>query len=1215
MRKIRHASQLLLLLVLLLPCAAPLRLAAEEAQSDASLRAQLDAPLLFVKRHNYRGIHIYDTYYKWGPGGGIYVIENPSCPPAEQKVRTLIDPTTAESLGPGVYSDPDISWDAQRVLFCFKPRADANTCIYEIGIDGKGLRQLTDPGCAATPAGRFRSHHDVGPAYLPDGRIVFTSTRPNGVVPCNNTGVDILHVMNADGTDIRCISVNNVNEFDPCVLPDGRILHGRWEYIDKTALTQQSVWTTFPDGTNETALFANNMVHPEAVLDARPVPGSEDLVAATFTPHNSPPRGSIALIDPRLGKDSPGAIVNLEHPENPTFDRGDSCEPWPLSDQVLLYSGRAPGHKFNAIMLIDRDGHRVVVCSDPAIDCHSPMLLKPRPRPRIIAPHTRPQETTGRFFLQDIYRGLAGVKPGEVKWLRVIEETSRASASPGGSFNQTFLISAALGWSPKNFLGIVPVEPDGSAYFEAPSGRAIYFQALDAEGRIVQSMRTFIQAAPGVTRSCIGCHEHKYSASETKLPPRAFPRAADRLKPESWGSGFVDYPSMIQPIFDKHCVACHGGRKGIAAKLDLSGGWTEYFNISYENLATRRDTQLTASLIAGIDCMNGTSLWSAQIFRPRGHGSGAAPLAEVLTSGHEQRFPDLTRAERDLVLAWIDTNGIYHGTWDYSKHGCSIRTWKGLRNALVAQMQTAGCARCHGDGKRVLLFEDDWINLQRPEFSRILRAPLAEGKDGWGLGFCRDRKIDPRRQRICLLVGGRYHHAVLPLDRFAREKIAPPDAGGEPVASFASTEDEHYQAMLAIIRRGRSEALGQPRVDMPGAEITPGECRMLVPPPVPENSPPLAANIRHDHLVELSWQQTAGSIGLQYELHRGGGPQFAPNESTCIGRTTTGRMLDAISPGGKQTYALLVTDGRQRSRPAFTSIDVPRPPPPPVPLKLSARPLPGQIVLAWEVSNDAGMSYSVYRAAAGREDFEKLNPEPLAMPGFCDANVAAGEKYVYAVRSRDRQGRESSMSQRVEAAALAEIKQPVFVASFEKTPAATLLDGKSLEGRLHAGAKTAGGALVLGSSGHATFDHLPEFGLGKGFSVECRLWIDKEAQMPVVLACGAWQQSGWFLQRIAGGWRWHLGGQSCDGGRPAVGRWVHLVGTFDGRKATLYQDGKQAAEIQCAPSFAPWSGPLVVGQYSSPAPQYQVSGRISGVKIYRRALKPDEIAGKSVAGQ
>ena len=74
-----------------------------QADVEAQMLKLLDAPLLFVKRHSYQGIHIYDTFYKWPPGGGgIYVIENPSAPRSEWKIRPVIDPTTQGTLGVGV---------------------------------------------------------------------------------------------------------------------------------------------------------------------------------------------------------------------------------------------------------------------------------------------------------------------------------------------------------------------------------------------------------------------------------------------------------------------------------------------------------------------------------------------------------------------------------------------------------------------------------------------------------------------------------------------------------------------------------------------------------------------------------------------------------------------------------------------------------------------------------------------------------------------------------------------------------------------------------------------------------------------------------------------------------------------------------------------------------------------------------------------------------
>ena len=145
--------------------------------------------------------------------------------------------------------------------------------------------------------------------------------------------------------------------------------------------------------------------------------------------------------------------------------------------------------------------------------------------------------------MQDIYQGMPGVERGEVRWLRVLEETSRTSATPGGAnpYNQTFLLSSALTFSVKDFLGIVPVDEHGSAYFEAPAGRALYFQALDGEGRLVQSMRSVVQAAPGTVRSCVGCHLENGDAPNAP-PGDLLGRAPLRLQPEAWGRGLLDYP-------------------------------------------------------------------------------------------------------------------------------------------------------------------------------------------------------------------------------------------------------------------------------------------------------------------------------------------------------------------------------------------------------------------------------------------------------------------------------------------------------------------------------------------------------------------------------------------------------------------------------------------------------------------------------------------------
>jgi hypothetical protein len=914
--------------------------------NEASLRSELDCPILFTKRGNYQGIHIYDTCYQWHPGGGIYMLENPSAPSEEHRVRVVIDEHSENSLGRGMYFDPDLSFDAKKILFCFKGQPDGSSCIYEIGIDGQGLRQITNPLTDYLPCGEdgqaksvyngrngaLGAAQDLTPAYLPDGKIVFTTMRHNGLVPCNNTGVAILHVMNPDGSDIHPISVNSETEFDPSIMIDGQILYGRWEYVDKTALTIQSLWTVYPGGTMETALYANNMVFPEAVLDSRQVFSDPAYVVSTFSKHNSTPRGAIALIDTRMGKNDPNAVFNFSDPGNPLRDTGEACEPYPINKDLILFSD-LHGKK-NALFLIQRNSDdsltRELLFSDPNIDCHSPIPVRPQQLAAIRPLQVDRSKDYGFFLVQDVYEGMPEVPRGSIKKLRVIEETSRVSPTPGGGpFNQTFTISAALAWTGKNYLGEVSVEEDGSAYFEVPAGKMIFLQALDAEGRCVRSMRTFIQAAPGITRSCIGCHENKKAAFLVDKTAMAQQKEPQRLEDESWGSGALDYPTMVQPILDRHCVTCHGGERGFAAGLDLTGGWTEYFNNSYENLVSRREVQYKATLIAGVCSMNGTAHYSAPIFPAYAIGSPAAPLARVMVEGdlgHTDRFA-MTRPERDLILAWIDGNGAYHGTWNYTPRAFQLAEWQDAKKQLIAEMAEAGCVKCHNTAGGGARFESDWFNLENPKLSRILRAPLARGGEGYGEALCRDTKVDSFR-RLRIFSTGQYEHAVKPLDSFPKQVWRKWDKGensGMPVVSFEDTQDSHYQKMLVIIRQCRDQVLARPRLDMPRGEIfaVAGRHRNIYPVRLPKRLPAVTAEQLPEGEVAIRWGLTTHTWGLFADVYRSRQPDFTLSEETKVARTELGCFVDGSAlPSGDHYYAVVFDNEKERTAPVRVTVHV-----------------------------------------------------------------------------------------------------------------------------------------------------------------------------------------------------------------------------------------------------------------------------------------------------
>ncbi len=1151
---------------------------ARRLRSDVH-RTLLDAPLLLVKRHPYFAGHIYDDYYTWHPGGGIYVVENPSAPIDDHRVRPIIDGETNETLGNGVYRDPDLSWDGRRLVFAYRPNDQSVTSIYGINVDGSKLHRLT----------KSDEYSDITPAFLPDGRITFTSTRPRALVPCFNSGVDTLHTMNADGSSIHSVSVNNVNEFDPSVLADGRILYGRWEYVDKTALYMQSLWTMLPDGTMEEAWFGNNLARPTAILDARPVPGSSQVVAS-LTPHNGQAVGAIGMIDATKGKNSLRAISNFT-PEYPVeMDQGlrsGPSDPWAISSDDVLISNNAIG-AHAIIELVDRFGCRDLIACDPQISCYAPMLVRSRPTPPEVARRVTSDET-GEFFLVDVYRGLTGVERGSIKRLRVLEETARTSGIPNGGrwWNQAFLVSWQGAYTVKNVLGTVPVHPDGSARFRVPAGRAVYFEALDAQGREVQRMRTFVQAAPGTTRSCVGCHEDKRTAPQLDHTPQALLVPAAELEAESWGSGYIDYASMIQPVLDRHCVSCHGGAEGIAAGIDLSGGWTWAFNISYETLIKHR-------LTGFLNCHN-SSTHTSERLPPYTIGSGAAPLADTLMN----RCKYLPGADRDLLFAWMDTNSNYYGTWDYSPHATCDAILK-LRQPLTRMMSEAGCMNCHQDG----FIGNDWVNLQKPEWSRILRAPLAAG-EGLGVAFCRNRKA---RNGYPLVT-----QATQPPDVVKPGMQPEWDPSGEVRVSFRSTNDPHYQQILSAILGARAEALATPRIDMPGAEILPGLCRLQQPVNVPDHPAMLKATIDTEERVVLNWQLDAVTIGLEYEVYRGDRSRFSPEPGTYIGLTTAGRFVDCDAPAGEQHYALVAAFGDQRSQPVWATIVVPVPKAPEAPGKLTTESFPGRVRLSWSPPTGSVSRYDVYRTNDSGNTV-CLTREPITSTVYNDARVEPGRRYDYQVRAVSRQGLESEPSPN----ALAEPRpfehDPVFEMDLTNGPTGRCLDGTKVVAKLAGKARVVKNTIELGEAGWASFEHVPFFDISTPFSFECWVRIDRESQMPVLMCAGNYQHNGWFLQRFGSGWRWHLAPVSCDGGHPVVGEWTHLAGAYDGEMARLFQDGEQVAAVRCPTAPSPARSPLMLGQYSRRQSVYQVQGALGGVRLYQRILGAEEIAARFQKG-
>ena len=269
-------------------------------------------------------------------------------------------------------------------------------------------------------------------------------------------------------------------------------------------------------------------------------------------------------------------------------------------------------------------------------------------------------EPTATLFVSDVYRGLPGVVPGTVKYLRVMEQIPKPWAAEvdalrgedrsADGFGGHLAVSCNAHIWIAVLRGIVPVEADGSAYFEVPANRNLFFQALDENFMQVQRMRTFVNLQPGERRSCIGCHEHRRQAPVSRLAS-AFGRPPAQLaaQPGEVAPRPLYYPADVQPILDQHCASCHNGQDPKAAP-DLRGELTTTFNRSYENLLQGGQVD-TVREWAGADY----AMSHAEAVPPYTHGSHRTSGAFPKPSHYDVQ---LSREEWIRLVTWIDCGAL-----------------------------------------------------------------------------------------------------------------------------------------------------------------------------------------------------------------------------------------------------------------------------------------------------------------------------------------------------------------------------------------------------------------------------------------------------------------------------------------------------------------------------------------------------------------------------
>jgi formylglycine-generating enzyme required for sulfatase activity len=575
-------------------------------------------------------------------------------------LTTLFRPDQDVFLG-----DVDLHFDARRLLYS--------------SVDAKGRWQVFEwalEGSARPLTGEQPDVDSYDACYLPDGRILFTSTATFIGVPCVYGGSHVanLYRMDPDGRNIRQLCFDQEHDWCPTVLNNGRILYTRWEYADTPHSNTRLLFHMNPDGTGQMEFLGSNSYWPNSFFYARPIPGHPTRIISVIGGHHDNPRmGELVLFDAAQDRHEAGPAVQR------IPGRGKKVEaiirdgltldswpkflhPFPVSDKHFLVACKPTPDASWGLYLVDVFDNLIPIAQQADAALFEPIPWRPTPRPPAVVDKVNLARKDAVVVMQDIYQGdgLRGVPRGTVKSLRLFTY-HYAYQGMGGLLG---VVGAEGPWDIKRVLGTVPVHPDGSAHFRIPANIPVAVQPLDGEGKALQLMRSWMTGMPGEVVQCVGCHERQNTAPPSQ-PAMALSQPPAELTPWHGPTRGFSYAREVQPVVDRYCVECHDGkpRENRAATLDLRGtdkikDWTSVtpgnggvhagkFTVGYFELSryVRRP---------GIES-------DYHVLTPLEFHADTTDLVQLLRKGHfgVQLDPE----SWDRLITWIDLNCPFHGTW------------------------------------------------------------------------------------------------------------------------------------------------------------------------------------------------------------------------------------------------------------------------------------------------------------------------------------------------------------------------------------------------------------------------------------------------------------------------------------------------------------------------------------------------------------------------
>ncbi len=525
----------------------------DSAPDDVIVQEETTDALVFVKTKGE------ETLNRSWAEGNLYKLS----PISPDGTVTPITNFTGASI-----SDPCVSFDGKRILFSMRPPGGGNRNIYEINADGTGLRQVTSGG-----------GHDFDPLYLPDGKIMFTSSRAGIMDEYNHAPAEVLFRCNADGTGLERVSNNMSDDFDPALANDGTIIYTRWEHFG--TFNRFPVFFCNPDGTAPFHKYGphnRNFFHPQPTPDGR-------IIAIESTRINED-AGPIAVMKPEMGPADPVVLPREQHWDVLTPQVNNNGAPWaygafkypfPLGGNTYVSSYTLPAAEDSEVdyglytFTLNQAGggtpsdpatfsvdDLTFLYNDPDWNEYDAQLLAPREKPPVIADNVDPTVDYGIITAADVFN--RSPNDGQEVPQRGVDTIDSLAVLVGiptvqGEMNDF----SANEFEKRALLGFAPVYADGSFRIRVPADTPISFATLDDQGRGFVVKRTWMYVRPGEEISkCTGCHQDRHLGNtETNPNPFSATQTPTDLNVQPAGYQYINFRDHIGPIVQSKCTTCH----------------------------------------------------------------------------------------------------------------------------------------------------------------------------------------------------------------------------------------------------------------------------------------------------------------------------------------------------------------------------------------------------------------------------------------------------------------------------------------------------------------------------------------------------------------------------------------------------------------------------------------------------------------------------------